>query len=89
MTSYAWHHFGDAFASYYPQVSAMADFPPGLAALLQDPSLPKVGIGISNDAFKLRADYGVVCAGLVDLSQVVAAALPKGARPWSLVKHTT
>ena len=52
--------------------------------LLQDRSLPKVGIGISNDGLKLRRDFGLRCDGLLDLATLAAAVLPHGSRPWSL-----
>ena len=43
-------------------------------------------MGISNDALKLRRDYGLCCAGLLDLSQLAACALADGARPWCLAE---
>lgn len=42
----------------------------------------QAGVGISNDALKLRRDYGLRCAGLLDLSQLAARTLADGARPW-------
>ena len=44
----------------------------------------QAGVGISNDALKLRRDYGLCCAGLLDLSQLAACTLADGARPWCL-----
>ena len=46
----------------------------------------QAGVGISNDALKLRRDYGLRCAGLLDLSQLAARALADGARPWCLAE---
>ena len=66
------------------QLSEMRGFPAALAALLEDATLPKLGVGISNDGLKLRRDYGVRCAGLVDLSPLAGRALADGARPWNL-----
>ena len=51
-----------------------------------DTSLVQAGVGISNDALKLRRDYGLRCAGLLDLSQLAARALADGARPWCLAE---
>ena len=66
------------------QLSEMRGFPAALAALLEDATLPKLGVGISNDGLKLRRDYGVRCAGLVDLSPLAGRALADGARPRNL-----
>ena len=68
------------------QLSEMRGFPAALAALLEDATLPKLGVGISNDGLKLRRDYGVRCAGLVDLSPLAGRALADGARPWNLAE---
>ena len=46
----------------------------------------QAGVGIGNDALKLRCDYGLRCAGLLDLSQLAARALADGARPWCLAE---
>ena len=60
--------------------------PPRLRELLEDRSIPKAGVGISNDGLKLRRDFGVRCGGLLDLSQLAARTLPDGARPWCLAE---
>ena len=61
-------------------------FPKALAQLLELPSLVKVGVGIGNDGTKLRADYGVRAAGLLDLSAAASLVLPDGVRSWSLAE---
>ena len=66
------------------QVSSMRGFPRQLAALLQDTSVPKAGVGILNDGLKLRRDFGLRCDGLIDLAALAGAVLPRGNRPWSL-----
>lgn len=63
-----------------------ARLPPSLRRLLEDPEILKVGVGISSDGLKLRADFGVQCAGLLDLSRLAALVLPHGHRPWSLAE---
>lgn len=67
------------------QLSAMRGvFPPRLRALLEDPRVIKSGCKVTNDALKLRRDYGVRCAGLLELGSLAALALPYGERPWAL-----
>ena len=67
---------------YVIQLSSMPRFPAQLQALLEDRSVAKCGNKICNDALKLRRDFGVRTAGLLDLSKLAAKAISD--RPWSL-----
>ena len=67
---------------YVIQLSSMPHFPAQLQALLEDRSVAKCGNKICNDALKLRRDFGVRTAGLLDLSKLAAKAISD--RPWSL-----
>ena len=67
---------------YVIQLSSMPQFPAQLQALLEDRSVVKCGNKICNDALKLRRDFGVRTAGLLDLSKLAAKAISD--RPWSL-----
>ena len=58
-------------------------------SLLPMQDVKKAGVGISGDAQKLMRDFGLQCAGLVDLSEETNLRLrsaPSGAVPekWSL-----
>ena len=64
------------------QLSEMRGFGGALGAA-RGRDAAKLGVGISNDGL-LRRDYGVRCAGLVDLSPLAGRALADGARPWNL-----
>uniref|UniRef100_A0A7S0LL15 3'-5' exonuclease n=1 Tax=Coccolithus braarudii TaxID=221442 RepID=A0A7S0LL15_9EUKA len=66
------------------QLSAMPHFPANLAVIMGDSRIIKTGVGIRNDALKLARDYGVRCAGILDLGRVAQVVLPDGAAPWSL-----
>ena len=48
----------------------MNGFPSELNRLLQHPGILKVGVGICGDVDRLKVDFGVVCAGVVDLSEM-------------------
>jgi hypothetical protein len=73
-----------AGACYVFQLSAMGSFPQRLRELLEDSRVIKAGCKIANDALKLRRDFGIRCAGLVDLGRLAAVALRYGYRQWSL-----
>ena len=42
--------------------------PPALRALLEDQHVIKTGVGIGNDAKKLRKDFGVELGGVVSIA---------------------
>ena len=53
----------------------------------EGPQLPTTTATIAGNGrsrLKLRRDYGLCCAGLLDLSQLAACTLADGARPWCL-----
>ena len=56
-------------------------FPRELKKTLEDPRRVKCGVGAGNDAAKLARDYGVSCAGVVELKHL---ALAKTGRSFSL-----
>ena len=62
----------------------MARFPRALLRLLEDARVWKVGIGVLNDATKLRRDYGVCCRALLDVGDLARRVLAEGERTWSL-----
>ena len=75
-----------AHCAYVLQISAMRGrFPAALAALLQDGSILKAGCKVGNDALKLRRDFGIRTAGLVELGDLAAHSLLYGERSWNLV----
>ncbi|KAK7110101.1 exonuclease 3'-5' domain-containing protein 2-like [Littorina saxatilis] len=47
------------------------DFPQSLKTLLADKSILKVGVGVNDDALKLKRDYGLQVNGCVDLRDVL------------------
>ncbi|KAJ3764273.1 ribonuclease H-like domain-containing protein, partial [Lentinula raphanica] len=55
-------------ASYVVHVKWMQHLPDGLAEILENPRIVKVGVGIQNDAKKLYKDLGVCLNSCVDLS---------------------
>ena len=82
-TVYVFHL--SAMPTWHP--TAACTLPPGLVALLEAPSIVKVGCKVRNDALKLQRDFGVRCAGLLELGALAGRALPYGAgRPWSLAE---
>ncbi|KAJ3718347.1 hypothetical protein C8R42DRAFT_644169 [Lentinula raphanica] len=58
-------------ASYVVHVKWMQYLPDGLAEILENPRIVKVGVGIQNDAKKLYKDLGVCLNSCVDLSLFV------------------
>ena len=66
------------------QVSAMPRFPSKLAQLLERGDLMKAGNNVGGDALKLRRDFDICTAGLIELGGLAAVALHYGERPWSL-----
>lgn len=74
-----------AHTAYVFQLSGMRGrFPTSLAALLQDEGILKTGLNIGNDALKLRRDFGIRTAGLVDLGKLAGQCLSHGNRAWNL-----
>ncbi|KAF9114575.1 hypothetical protein BGX27_010458 [Mortierella sp. AM989] len=55
---------------YLFHVIHMNKFPSALANILEDKSILKVGINIRNDGTKIRKDWGVGCASLVELGAI-------------------
>jgi len=47
----------------------MQGFPPELRALLEDPGVVVVGVGINGDVLKLDREFGVSVRGVVDLAR--------------------
>ncbi|KAJ4476686.1 hypothetical protein J3R30DRAFT_3704162 [Lentinula aciculospora] len=58
-------------ASYVVHVRWMRHLPDGLAEILENPRIVKVGVGIQNDAKKLYRDLGICLNSCVDLSLFV------------------
>lgn len=54
--------------------------PPALAQLLADPAVWKVGCGITGDAAKLHADFGLQCQSVVELEDMARALQREGLR---------
>uniref|UniRef100_A0A0D9V018 3'-5' exonuclease domain-containing protein n=1 Tax=Leersia perrieri TaxID=77586 RepID=A0A0D9V018_9ORYZ len=52
------------------QLFHAARVPPLVGALLADPSVRLVGVGVNEDAAKLGLDYGVACAATVELEEI-------------------
>lgn len=48
--------------------------PAGVAGLLADPGRKLAGVGVAGDAAKLRRDWGLACAGEVELTSLAAQA---------------
>ncbi|KAF8527901.1 ribonuclease H-like domain-containing protein, partial [Hysterangium stoloniferum] len=59
------------------QVSAMSQFPNSIKAILQNPAIIKVGVGIQGDVKKLRDDYGVNMNGSLELGYLARAVDPQ------------
>ncbi|KIJ45562.1 hypothetical protein M422DRAFT_227191 [Sphaerobolus stellatus SS14] len=59
------------------QVSAMSVFPPSIKAILEDPDVVKVGVGILADFVKLRADFGINPASCLELGILARAVDPR------------
>ncbi|KAI0342223.1 ribonuclease H-like protein [Trametopsis cervina] len=57
-------------------VSAMKKIPQKVKAIIEDPSIPKIGANIRNDGIRLWKDYGVVAANLVELGALARQADP-------------
>ncbi|XP_031501972.1 3'-5' exonuclease-like [Nymphaea colorata] len=55
-----------------------------LQSLLEDETIPKVGVAIANDASKILNDYGVRVKGLEDLSGLANRKFGGAPRKWSL-----
>jgi hypothetical protein len=80
-----------------PTHTRLVDFPPALRTLLEDAAIPKLGANIksacaraapltpadraADDGEKLVRDFGVRCAGLVELGAIARVADPRGAPP--------
>ncbi|KAJ3893704.1 ribonuclease H-like domain-containing protein, partial [Lentinula edodes] len=58
-------------ASYVVHVRWMRNLPDGLAEILENPRIVKVGVGIQNDAKKLFKDLRICLNSCVDLSLFV------------------
>ncbi|KIM27574.1 hypothetical protein M408DRAFT_166951 [Serendipita vermifera MAFF 305830] len=58
------------------QVSAMSKLPEELFTMLQNSSIVKVGVGISDDAKKLNKDWGISVRNMVDLSTLARSLDP-------------
>ena len=69
---------------YVFHISRMARFPEYLARLIEDARLHKAGCKVVNDVGKLQRDFGLKGSSLIELSDLAAASLPCGQRPWSL-----
>ena len=52
------------------RLCCMPVFPPALHALLEDPGVAVVGVGIQGDVHKLHRDFGVSVRGAVDLAKM-------------------
>ncbi|KAJ3822645.1 ribonuclease H-like domain-containing protein, partial [Lentinula raphanica] len=65
-------------ASYVVHVKWMQYLPDGLAEILENPRIVKVGVGIQNDAKKLYKDLGICLNSCVDLSLFVKCRLFRG-----------
>ncbi|CAN6486075.1 unnamed protein product [Victoria cruziana] len=55
-----------------------------LQSVLEDETIPKVGVAIANDASKILNDYGVRVKGLEDLSGLANRKFGGAPRKWSL-----
>lgn len=73
-----------AAAVHIFHVAAMARFPERLATLIEDGRVLKAGSKLVNDMHKLRRDFGLCAAGVLEHQRLAAAALMYGERPWSL-----
>lgn len=51
-------------------LTAMKCIPDALTSVLEDASIPKVGVAIQQDLTKLRRDYGVAATGALELSRL-------------------
>ena len=75
-------------AIYVFHLSAMSRCPANLASLIEDGRLLKAGSKLLNDCHKLRRDFALCGAGIVELGDLAAACLRHGERPWSLAELT-
>lgn len=57
-------------------LAAMRSLPQSIVKMMADPSVLKVGVAVRNDAHKLRRDFGIVSAGLVELSVLAKSVEP-------------
>ncbi|KZV69564.1 ribonuclease H-like protein [Peniophora sp. CONT] len=55
------------------QVSAMRAFPAQLKGILEDPQVPKLGVGVLDDARRLNQDFGIRTHNLIDLCDYARA----------------
>ncbi|KZV69562.1 ribonuclease H-like protein [Peniophora sp. CONT] len=55
------------------QVSAMRAFPAYLKGILEDPHVPKLGVGVLDDARRLYQDFGIHTHNLIDLCNYARA----------------
>ncbi|RDB28236.1 Werner Syndrome-like exonuclease [Hypsizygus marmoreus] len=62
------------------QVYGMERFPKKLQALIEDPTIPKLGVNILSDGKKLFRDHGILAKNLVELGAVARVADPMGAK---------
>ena len=69
---------------YLFHVAAMSRFPERLATVIEDGRVLKAGSKVLNDMHKLRRDFGLQAAGLLEHQRLAAAVLTYGERPWSL-----
>ncbi|KOO33873.1 werner syndrome ATP-dependent helicase-like protein [Chrysochromulina tobinii] len=69
---------------YLFHVAAMSRFPERLATVIEDRRVLKAGSKVLNDMHKLRRDFGLQAAGLLEHQRLAAAVLTYGERPWSL-----
>ena len=69
---------------YLFHVAAMGRFPERLATVIEDGRVLKAGSKVLNDMHKLRRDFGLQAAGLLEHQRLAAAVLTYGERPWSL-----
>ncbi|TFK31280.1 ribonuclease H-like domain-containing protein [Crucibulum laeve] len=60
------------------QVYSMRRFPVKLQELIENPTIPKIGVNILNDGKKLFRDYGILAANLVELGAIALVADPAG-----------
>ncbi|KAI3623901.1 hypothetical protein CBS14141_003600 [Malassezia furfur] len=57
-------------------LAAMRSLPESIVKMMADPTVLKVGVAVRNDAHKLRRDFGIVSAGLVELSMLAKSIEP-------------
>jgi len=67
------------------QIHWIGYFPPVLMALLQDPDIKKVGVGIRGDVAKLQKDWNINIEGVIDLSEL---AWEMDAKHWHTVRNS-